>query len=98
MKHTSKKIPEYKKELVEIFSKLGSNEEFVTFFLRDILTPYEFQTLALRWQIIKKLNKGEKHRSVVGDLGLGISTVTRGSRTLRNKNGGLAQMLKNLGK
>ena len=63
-------------------------------FLTDILTPNEFETLALRWQIVKKLNKGETHRSVVGDLGLGMSTVTRGSRMLRNKNGGFNLILK----
>src|SRR3989338_5318427 len=89
MKHTSKKIPEYKKELVEVFAKLSGNKEFIDIFLKDILTPNEFETLALRWQIVKKLDKGEDHRSIVGDLGLGMSTVTRGSRMLRNKNGGL---------
>lgn len=94
MKHTSNKIPEYKKELVDIFSKITNNKELVVLFLKDILTPNEFETLALRWQIIKKLSKGETHRSIVGDLGLGMSTVTRGSRTLRNKNGGFNLFLK----
>ena len=98
MKHISKKIPEYKQELVEVFSRITSDKEFVTLFLKDILTPNEFETLALRWQIVKKLKKGEDHRSIVGDLGLGMSTVTRGSRMLRNKNGGFNLMLKKLGK
>jgi len=98
MKHISKKISEYKQELVEVFSKIVNNKELVTLFLKDILTPNEFETLALRWQIVKKLNKGETHRSVVGDLGLGMSTVTRGSRMLRNKNGGFNLMLKKLSK
>ncbi len=66
-------------------------------FLKDILTPAEFETMALRWQIVKKIDKGETHRSIAGDLGLGISTVTRGSRELRNKNGGFHLMLKKLG-
>ena|SRR3989344_818359 len=98
MKHISKKIPEYKQELVEVFSRITSDKEFVTLFLKDILTPNEFETLALRWQIVKKLKKGKDHRSIVGDLGLGMSTVTRGSRMLRNKNGGFNLMLKKLGK
>ncbi|OGI95027.1 hypothetical protein A2917_01440 [Candidatus Nomurabacteria bacterium RIFCSPLOWO2_01_FULL_42_17] len=98
MKHISKKIPEYKQELVEIFSKINSSKELVALFLKDILTPNEFEALSLRWQIVKKLNKGETHRSVVGDLGLGMSTVTRGSRMLRNKNGGFNLVLKKLGK
>lgn len=98
MKHTSKKIPEYKKELVEVFSKIYGNRELMDEFLKDILTPAEFEAMALRWQIVKKLHKGETHRSVAGDLGLGISTVTRGSRELRNKNGGFHLILKKLGK
>lgn len=98
MKHISAKIPEYKKELVEVFSKIYGDKKLMTEFLIDILTPSEFEGLALRWQIIKKLNKGETHRSVAGDLGLGISTVTRGSRELRNKNGGFHLMLRKIGK
>lgn len=98
MKHISKKIPEYKKELVEIFSKINGDKGLMAEFLMDILTPAEFEAVALRWQVVKKLSKGETHRSVAGDLGLGISTVTRGSRELRNKNGGFHLMLKKLGK
>ncbi len=98
MKHISKKIPEYKQELVEIFSKIQGDKNLMKEFLMDVLTPAEFEALALRWQIVKKLNNGETHRSVAGDLGLGISTVTRGSRELRNKNGGFNLMLKKLGK
>ena len=98
MKHKNKKIPEYKQELVEIFSKIHGDKDLMREFLMDILTPAEFETMALRWQIVKKLQKGETHRSVAGDLGLGISTVTRGSRELRNKNGGFHMMLKRIGK
>ena len=98
MKHISKKIPEYKHELIEVFSKIFGDKNLMKEFLMDILTPAEFEALSLRWQIVKKLNKGETHRSVAGDLGLGISTVTRGSRELRNKNGGFHLMLKKLGK
>ena len=98
MKHKSGKIPEYKKEVVEVFSKLAGDKNLVAEFLLDILTPNEFEALALRWQIVKRLNKGETHREIAGELGLGISTVTRGSRELRNKNGGFALMLRKIGK
>lgn len=98
MKKPNKKILEYKKELVEIFSKIQGDKRFMAEFLLDILTPAEFEDLALRWQIVKKLNEGDTHREIAGELGLGISTVTRGSRELRNKNGGFSLMLKKLGK
>ena len=89
---------QYKKEVVEIFSKISGDEKLMFEFLRDILTPSEFDDISLRWQIVKKLNKGETHREIAGDLGLGISTVTRGSRELRNKNGGFALVLKKFSK
>ena len=92
------KILEYKKELVETFAKILGDKKLMTEFLTDILTPTEFEALALRWQIVKKLKKRETHRSIAEDLGLGISTVTRGSRELRNKNGGFHLMLKKIGK
>ena len=85
---------QYKKEIIEIFSKISGDRELMFEFLRDILTPSEFNNISLRWQIIKKLDKGETHREIAGDLGLGISTVTRGSRELRNKNGGFTLVLK----
>ena len=98
MKHTGNKILEYKKELVETFAKIFGDKKLMTEFLTDILTPTEFEALALRWQVVKKLKKGETHRSIAEDLGLGISTVTRGSRELRNKNGGFHLMLRKIGK
>jgi TrpR family trp operon transcriptional repressor len=98
MKNLNKRIPEYKKELIEIFSKIRGDKELMKEFLIDILTPAEFETLALRWQIVKRVNKGEDHRSIAGELKLGVSTVTRGSRALRKKNGGFHAMLKKIGK
>ncbi len=98
MKHQNKKIFEYKKELVEILSKINGDKNFMVEFLLDLLTPAEFEALALRWQIVKKLSAGETQRAVAGDLGLGISTVTRGSRELRNKHGGFALMLQKIAK
>ncbi len=92
------KIVEYKRELIEVFSKISGNKELIFEFLKDILTPTEFDEMCLRWQIVKKLHNGGKHREIAGELGLGISTVSRGARELRNKNGGFALVLKKLGK
>jgi TrpR family trp operon transcriptional repressor len=98
MKHKNKKIPEYKQELVDVFYKISKNKELAALFLRDILTPNELEAVALRFQIIKRLNNKEDQRSIAGDLGLGVSTVTRGSRMLRNKNGGFNLFFKKFSK
>lgn len=93
MKHNTEK---YKRELVEVFSKIFRDKKLMKEFLIDILTPREFEDLALRWQIVKKLYSGETQRSVAKDLGLGIATVSRGSRELRDKNGGFSLVLKKI--
>ncbi len=90
-------IVQYKKEVVEVLSKINGDKNLMAEFILDILTPAEFEALALRWQIVKRLNKGEDHRAIAGELGIGVSTVTRGSRELRNKKGGFHLMLKKLG-
>jgi len=52
--------------------------------------------MATRWQIVKRLAKGEPQRTISRDLKIGIATVTRGSRALSDKKGGFALMLKKL--
>lgn len=91
MKTNSEK---YKKELVEVLSKVARDKRLLADFVRDILTPREFDNLGVRWQIVKRLAKGEHHASIAEELHLGVATVTRGSREMRKKEGGLRRALK----
>ena len=91
MKSNSK---EYKKEVIEVLSRVGEKKALMRDFIEDLLTPHEFENIAFRWQIIKRLAKGEAHDKIAEELRLGISTVTRGSREMRNKEGGFHKVLK----
>ncbi|MCO4837540.1 MAG: transcriptional regulator [Oceanospirillaceae bacterium] len=51
--------------------------------LEGLLTPYEQQELINRLQIFELLSKGVSQRRVAQQLGVGIATVTRGSRALQ---------------
>jgi len=51
--------------------------------LEGLLTPYEQQELINRLQIFELLSKGVSQRRVAKQLGVGIATVTRGSRALQ---------------
>ena len=93
MKHYTEK---YSKELIQVFSSINGEQKMMKEFLIDILTPKEFEDLALRWQIVKRLFHEETQRSIAKDLGLGIATVSRGSRELRNKKGGFLLVLKKI--
>ncbi len=85
---------QYKKELIEVLSKIAKDKQLLGDFVRDILTPHEFENIAVRWQIVKKLAKGEYQESIAEDLHLGIATVTRGSLEMRKNEGGFRRALK----
>lgn len=85
---------EYKKEVIEVISKIAKDKSLLSAFIEDILTLREFDNIGVRWQIIKKLAKNQTHHTIAGELGLGVSTVTRGSREMRDKNGGFRRVLK----
>ena len=52
-------------------------------FLQAILTPQELKEIPTRLQIIKLLKQGISQREVAQQLGVGIATVTRGSKELQ---------------
>ncbi len=87
-------IYQYKKEVVEVIFKVAKDKELLADFVEDLLTPREFENIGVRWQIVKRLAKGEYHQGIAEDLHLGVSTVTRGSREMRNKEGGFRKVLK----
>ncbi len=85
---------QHKKEVVDILFTVAKNKELLGRFLKDILTPHEYENIAVRWQIVKRLGKGEHHQAIAEALHLGIATVTRGSREMRDKEGGFRKALK----
>jgi len=85
---------QYKKEVVEVIAKISKDKQLLADFIKDILTPREFENIGVRWQIVKRLGAGEHQQAIAGDLHLGIATVTRGSREMRKKEGGLRRTLK----
>jgi TrpR family transcriptional regulator, trp operon repressor len=84
----------YEEELLAVFKMAGANTELLREFLLDILTPAEYKEIVTRWQIVKRLDRGEAQRTIAKELKIGIATVTRGSRELSNPNGGFARLVK----
>ena len=87
---------QYKKEVVEVIYQIAKDKQLLADFVRDILTPHEFENIGVRWQIVKRLAKGEYQDSIAADLRLGVATVTRGSREMRKKEGGFRRALRAL--
>jgi TrpR family trp operon transcriptional repressor len=81
-----------KKELISAFCQLDSPKQMEAF-ITDILTPQEFENVVERWQLVSLLLEGKTQREIRDQLGLGIATVTRGSRQLKYGNGAFKKII-----
>lgn len=52
-------------------------------FLRGILTPKEIEEIPMRLQIVKMLKAGVPQHQIAEELGIGVATVTRGSKEIQ---------------
>jgi TrpR family transcriptional regulator, trp operon repressor len=75
---TFKMNKKYLNEFIEALAKLRGKAD-IKDFLSGILTIQELDEIPKRLQIIKMLKKSITQREISVALGVGISTVTRGS-------------------
>lgn len=73
-----------KKYIAELVSQILSlkSEKELKSFLVGILTPKELAEIPTRLQIVKMLKKGIPQHKIASRLGVGIATVTRGSKEI----------------
>ncbi|MFA5773248.1 MAG: Trp family transcriptional regulator [Candidatus Paceibacterota bacterium] len=84
-----------KKYIIKTIIDIGNNPVLLDAFLTDLLTPAEYIEIKKRWEIVKMLDKGVNQHEIAEKLHVGIATVTRGSRALRDSKGGFKRVLKN---
>ncbi|TXR51502.1 Trp family transcriptional regulator [Reinekea thalattae] len=53
--------------------------------LQQLLTPTEYDEVCKRLQIFKMLKQGIPQRKIAEQLGVGIATVSRGARALKEE-------------
>ena len=51
-------------------------------FLEGLFTPQELEEIPMRVQIVKLLKKGMPQHEIAEKLGVGVATVTRGSKEI----------------
>ena len=76
------KSKHYKLELIDHLLA-ADDADSLQQLLGDLLTPAEFSEISKRLQIFKLLEAGVPQRQIAEQLGVGIATVTRGSRALK---------------
>lgn len=72
-------------ELISVLQAMKSKEEMLNL-LEGILTPKELEEIPTRLQIIRMLKQGTPQHEIAEKLGIGIATVTRGSKELQKGN------------
>lgn len=70
------------KDLIELFLSVKNREEMEDLLL-GIFTPKELEEIPTRLQIVRMLKKGISQHEIAEKLGVGIATVTRGSKELQ---------------
>lgn len=68
--------------LVEVFLKIKTKEE-MSDFLNGILTQQELIEIPTRLEIVKLLKEGVGQHAIAEKLGVGVATVTRGSKEIQ---------------
>lgn len=70
------------KDLVQFLSEVD-DKLVLEMRLKVLLTPNEINEMVSRLKIIALLDEGVPQRDIAKQLGVGIATVTRGSRALK---------------
>ncbi|MGO3344320.1 MAG: Trp family transcriptional regulator [Marinomonas sp.] len=70
------------KDLIQFLSEVDDAAELEKR-LTVLLTPNEISEMVRRLKIIALLDEGVPQRDIAKQLGVGIATVTRGSRALK---------------
>lgn len=74
----------FQKSLREnIIKELSRHTDDLDGFLEDILSPQEIETLDERIKVLHALGAGKTQREIAEELGISITTVSRGSRILQ---------------
>ena len=73
-----------------------NDPETIIRFLQEMFTPAEIQDLDSRWEIVKRLHRGDTQRSIAKELHLGLCKITRGSKELKKPDSIIKNIINNL--
>ena len=70
------------KSIAQLLSNLSSEQ--VIDFIEGILTPHEITQIVMRIKIVQMLKKDIPQHKIAFVLGIGVATVSRGAKMLKN--------------
>lgn len=74
-----------KVNLVDVLFRLR-NKLWIKWFLESLLTEKERANIVQRITILQKLEQGAPHHEIAKELNVGVATVTRGTKVMKEKN------------
>lgn len=85
MNSTNQSIDESNTLVVSRFLEQQISQRSLNEVLRELLSDREIKDIANRIEIIKRLEAGQNQRQIASDLGVGIATVTRGAKIIKDR-------------
>ncbi|MGM0443540.1 MAG: Trp family transcriptional regulator [Fibrobacterota bacterium] len=82
------------KDIAELFDRAERDE--IASLLQELFTETELSKLTLRWELIRRLRRGETQRRIAADLGISLCKVTRGNKILKDKTSATNKLLERL--
>jgi TrpR family trp operon transcriptional repressor len=79
-------------EIAEVLSRV-EDPALIGDFLKSILTKRELAEVDGRWELVKRLVRGESQRAIARHLGMSLCKITRGSRELKKRNSAFKRIL-----
>lgn len=73
------------RELAKLFLHIQKEKEMENF-IAGLFTPQEIEEFSRRIEIVKMLKQGVSQHTIATQLGVGIATVTRGSKEIQKGN------------
>ena len=69
-------------DICSVLCRISDSDQMQEF-LSEILTPSECRDLALRWELMRRLKKGDPQRQIAAQLGISLCKITRGAKILK---------------
>jgi TrpR family trp operon transcriptional repressor len=79
-------------EIAELLARV-QDPRLIAAFLKSLLTRRELEEVDGRWELVKRLARGESQRAIARRLGMSLCKITRGSRELKKRNSAFRRVL-----
>ena len=70
-----------------------NDPDFIYDFFGCLFTPSELKDFAMRWVLVREIDKGTTQREIARKYGMSLCKITRGSRELKKPDSAFRRML-----